>query len=154
MSTYNDFSSLYEDLRTKQKLPTLHVHIRRLRTMAIKTFKIFNCIAPIVLRNLLQKRGNLYNLRYSRFEPVSLVRVLSRVLPLCFGTLSQKLFRKCSNFNQFKQLILSWNGKECKCVACNWVIEYHSTGSSCVHLVTCVFCIFSSFVESVVQYLF
>ena len=60
---YNDFSSSYEDLLTKTKLSTLH--IRRMRTMAIETFKILNGLAPPVLTNLLQKRGNVYNFRYS-----------------------------------------------------------------------------------------
>lgn len=39
-------------------------------------------------------------------------------------------FRKCSNFNQFKSLILSWNGKNCNCVAYNmgWesIAQVHS----------------------------
>jgi hypothetical protein len=28
-------------------------------------------------------------------------------------------FRKIANFNQFKNILLSWNGNECKCNACN-----------------------------------
>ena len=33
--------------------------------MAIEAFKILNNLAPPVLKNLLQKRGNHYNFRYS-----------------------------------------------------------------------------------------
>ena len=87
---YNDFSTSYEELLTKAKLSTLH--IRRMRTMAIETFRILNSLAPPILSNLLKKRGNIYNFRYSnilrfqRSEPVNLVRILSGMLTLCCGT--------------------------------------------------------------------
>ena len=120
---YNDFSSSYEDLLTKTKLSTLH--IRRMRTMAIETFKILNGLAPPVLTNLLQKRGNVYNFRYSNILQIPSVRTskfgkssFKYAAPVLWNSLPED-FRKCSNFNQFKQLILSWNGKDCKCIACN-----------------------------------
>jgi len=37
---YNDYSSTYEDLLEKSKLPSLK--IRRIRTIGIETFKITN----------------------------------------------------------------------------------------------------------------
>jgi hypothetical protein len=33
-------------------------------------------------------------------------------------------FRKIANFNQFKNILLSWNGNECKCNACKLVAKY------------------------------
>ena len=69
---YNDFSSSYEDLLTKTKLSNLH--IRRMRTMHIETFKILNGLAPPVLTNLQQKRGNIYNFRYSNILQIPSVR--------------------------------------------------------------------------------
>ena len=41
---YDDFDSSYEELLDKAKIPTLHV--RRLRTMALETFKILNNMSP------------------------------------------------------------------------------------------------------------
>ena len=121
---YNiDFSSSYEDLLTKTKLSTLHV--RRMRTMATKNFKILNSLAQPVLTNLQQRRGHVYNFRYSNILHIPQVRTskfgksyFRYATPVLWNTLPED-FRKCSNFNQFKRLILSWNGKECKCIACN-----------------------------------
>ena len=121
---YNDFFTSYEDLLTKAKLSTLH--IRRMRTMAIETFKILNNLAPPVLTNILQKRENRYNFRYSNILQIPSVRTskfgknsFRYAAPVLWNSLPEE-FRKSSNFNQFRQMILSWNGKECKCVACNY----------------------------------
>ena len=121
---YNDFFTSYEDLLTKAKLSTLH--IRRMRTMAIETFKILNNLAPPVLTNILQKRENRYNFRYSNILQIPTVRTskfgknsFRYAAHVLWNSLPEE-FRKCSNFNQFRQMILSWNGKECKCVACNY----------------------------------
>ena len=92
---YNDFSTSYEDLLTKAKLSTLHV--RRMRTMAIETFRILNSLALPVLTNLLKNVELFITLdiqifyRFQRSEPVNLVRVLLGMLPLCCGTLFQKI---------------------------------------------------------------
>ena len=120
---YNDFSASYEDLLTNAKLSTLH--IRRMRTMAIETFNILNSLAPPFTGNLLQTRANVYNSRYSnsykflQSELGNSVRAFLDMLPLSCGTLYQTILEKCSYFNQFQQMILLCNGKECKCTACN-----------------------------------
>ena len=59
----DDFNSSYTELLTKANLPTLET--RRIRTMAIETFKILNGLAPSVLSDLLIKRENLVNLQYA-----------------------------------------------------------------------------------------
>ena len=51
---YEDFDSSYEERLDKAKIPTLHV--RRLRTMALETFKILNNMSPPVLSNLVRLR--------------------------------------------------------------------------------------------------
>ena len=59
---YEDFDSSDEELLDKAKIPTLHV--RRLRTMALETFKILNNMSPPVLSNLVRLRENtVYNFR-------------------------------------------------------------------------------------------
>ena len=47
---YDDFTSSYEELLNKINLPTLH--IRRMRTVAIETFKILHGLCPTVLSYL------------------------------------------------------------------------------------------------------
>jgi hypothetical protein len=48
MVLYDDTDSTYEELLTKSKLPTLK--IRRIRTIAIETFKIVNKTSPLYLQ--------------------------------------------------------------------------------------------------------
>ena len=60
---YGDYNSTYEELLTKANLPALH--IRRMRNMAIETFKILTELAPPVLSDLLVKKETGYNFRYS-----------------------------------------------------------------------------------------
>ena len=120
---YEDFSSSYEDLLQKTGLPSLH--IRRMRIMAIEVFKILNEICPPVLSNLVQKCSSSYNFRYTNILQVPTVktslfgkRSFKYAAPVLWNSLPDD-FRQCSNFNQFKGLIFSWNGKKCNCVACN-----------------------------------
>jgi hypothetical protein len=56
---YQDYEASYENLLIKAKMPTQH--IRRIRTMALKTFKILNGLAPPVLSNLVKKQDHKYN---------------------------------------------------------------------------------------------
>ena len=51
---YDDFNSTYVDLLAKANVPSLH--IRRLKTMAIETFKILNKMWPPVLSDLINLR--------------------------------------------------------------------------------------------------
>jgi hypothetical protein len=50
---YDDTDSTYEELLTKSKLPTLK--IRRIRTIAIETFKIGNKTSPLYLHDLITR---------------------------------------------------------------------------------------------------
>ena len=92
--------------------------------MAIETFKILNNLA--VLTNILQKRENRYYLRYSNILQIPNVRTskfgknsFRYAAPVLWNSLPEE-FRQCTNYNQCRQMILSWNGKECRCVACNY----------------------------------
>jgi hypothetical protein len=89
---YQDYGASYENLLIKAKMPTQH--IRRIRTMALETYKILNGLAPPVLTNLVKKQDHTYKFRYTNL--------------LQFG----------SNFNEFKNHISFWNGKSCTCIVC------------------------------------
>jgi hypothetical protein len=53
---YNENHSTYEELLTKSKLPSLK--IRRIRTIAIETFKIINKETPQYLHDLVTLKNN------------------------------------------------------------------------------------------------
>ena len=47
---YDDFLTSYEELLVKSKLPSLK--LRRIRTMALESFKIINKDCPVILHDL------------------------------------------------------------------------------------------------------
>ena len=119
---YEDYSSSYNELLSKIKLPILHV--RRMRTMAIETFNIVNKLSPPVLHDLLQRRDSKYNFRYSNILKIPSVRTSTYgknsfrcAAPVLWNSSPEEI-RSSSNFNQFKQLISLWNGHDCKCNIC------------------------------------
>jgi hypothetical protein len=61
---YDDTDSTYEELLTKSKLPTLK--IRRIRTIAIETFKIGNKTSPLCLHDLI-------TIKQSNFRPLDCI---------------------------------------------------------------------------------
>ena len=63
---YDDFNSSYEKLLNKANIPSLH--IRRLRTMAIETFKILNNMSPPVLSDLVKLRDCTSHTVYFRYN--------------------------------------------------------------------------------------
>jgi hypothetical protein len=73
---YDDTDSTYEELLTKSKLPTLK--IRRIRTIAIETFKIVNKTSPLYLHDLITIKQSKYSFRYQNTAsiPPSFVKYL------------------------------------------------------------------------------
>jgi hypothetical protein len=102
---YEDQNSTYEELW--KNLPSLKV--RRIRTIAIETFKIINKQSPLYLQDLVQTKQNKYSLRYQNTAH------LPRVKTTRYGLNSIKYFaaktwndlpdhfRKESSFPQFKK---------------------------------------------------
>ena len=123
---YNENHSTYEELLAKSKLPSLK--IRRIRTIAIETFKILNKETPQYLYGLVTLKNNKYNLRYSNTAHIPTVKTTRYGLN-SFRYYASKTwnelpdhFRKETSFNQFKSLINSWNGNSCHCSSCAWFI--------------------------------
>ena len=119
---YSDYNSSYDDMLTKINLPTLK--LRRIKSMAIETFKIFHDMSPPVLSNLIVKKNSVISFRYSNILQIPSVRTTTAgknsfryAAPVLWNFLPEH-FRKCSNFSQFKKLVTSWNGKSCNCIAC------------------------------------
>jgi hypothetical protein len=63
---YEDYNSSYEELLQKAKVPSLQ--IRRMRTMALETYKIINKLAPVCLHDLVHMKNSKYSFRYNILE--------------------------------------------------------------------------------------
>ena len=119
---YNDFDSTYLELVDKVKVPTLQV--RRIRTMALETFKIMNNLSPTCLNSLVKIKTSKYSFRYSNIQDLPRVRTSTygkKSFKFAAASLWNSLpghFRRKNSFSQFRRLIQSWNGSECHCSAC------------------------------------
>jgi hypothetical protein len=81
-------------------------------------------LSPPSLNDLVVLKNSKYSFRYSNIVEIP------RIKTTTYGKNSFKYtvavlwndlpddFRKNANFNQFKKILLSWNGNECKCNAC------------------------------------
>ena len=120
---YNNYTINYEELLHLSKLPSLKV--RRLRSIALETFKIINKNCPsylydlIILRNINILSDTVTQLNYPRSE------LLTRYGINSFRYTASKIwnelpehFRNETNFNQFSKLISTWTGNSCRCNAC------------------------------------
>ena len=104
-------------------MPTLK--IRRLRSIALETFKIVNKQGPVYLHDLLNIKQQQYCFRYSKTAEIPQVRTSSYGVN-SFRSSAAKLwntfpqhFRDETNFNHFKSLINAWSGENCTCTACS-----------------------------------
>ena len=105
---YEDYESSCEDLLQKFKLPSLK--IRRIRTIAIETFKIIQS----------------YNFRSKNTAAVPRVRTTRYGLK-SFRYIAAQIWnelpnhcRQESSFDQFRNIIQTWDpvGGSCRCSAC------------------------------------
>ena len=92
---YEDYNSSYDNLLKKAKVPSLQ--IRRMRTMALETFKIMNKLSPSCLHSLVNLRNSKYYFRYNNILDIPQVRTsrygkkhLNLLLLHC-GTASQTI---------------------------------------------------------------
>ena len=69
---YEDYNISYDNLLKKAKVPSLQ--IRRMRTMALETFKIVNKLSPSCLHNLVHLRNSKYYFRYNNILDIPQVR--------------------------------------------------------------------------------
>ena len=123
---YNDFQSSYEDLLRRVNTTTLH--LRRMQSIAIETFKCLNGIAPEYIRDLLKSKNNKYNFRYENMLQLPTVRT-SRYGKKSFRFEAARVWnslpheiRCANNFKEFKRLVHTWTGPRCKCSMCQLFI--------------------------------
>jgi hypothetical protein len=69
---YDDYTSSYINLLEKAQVTSLQ--IRRIRTMALETYKIINKLEPECLHDLVNVKNSKYAFRYSNILDVPQVR--------------------------------------------------------------------------------
>lgn len=120
---YDDFQNSYEFLLEKSKLPSLKT--RRMRTIALETFKIINKKSPLFIQDLVIIKNNSYNFRYTNTAEVPRPRT-SNYGKRSFRYEAAQVWNSLPNearimtsFDQFKKYINSWcGGQKCTCSAC------------------------------------
>ena len=121
---YDDMKkSSFENLLEKSKLPSLK--IRRLKTIAVETFKIIHKSSPSYLHDLINIKLQNYNFR-SRETAVLRIRTIRYGLKSFRYNAAQiwnELPNHCrreTSLGQFKKLIQTWDpmNSSCQCSAC------------------------------------
>ena len=119
---FNDYTSSYENLLNRVKLPTLHIN--RLRCIATETYKCINNLSPEYLRDLVEIKQSNYSFRYENTVKIPTVRTVT------YGQRSFKFesarvwnslpneMRTAASFSEFKGLIRTWAGTKCNCAMC------------------------------------
>ena len=107
----------------KSCLPTLK--LRRMRAMPLQVFDIVHKESPLYLHDLIDIKQSSYSFRYQNTAVLPQVRKSTSGLK-SFRFSAAKLwislpndFRSISSFNQFKNVISSWDGDVCHCAACH-----------------------------------
>ena len=118
-NVYNDYQ---EELLNRVNTTTLH--LGRMQSIGIETFKCLNGIAPEYIRDLVKFKDNKYNFRYENMLQVATVRT-SRYDKNSFRFESARVWnslpndiRCVKNFKEFNGLIHTWSGPRCKCPMC------------------------------------
>ena len=119
---YNDYTSSYCHLLSLSKLPTLR--IRRIRNLALETFKILYKNSPSYLHDLVNFKKCSYSFRYTNTLTVPRVRTTRYGLgsfryraPALWNSLPQHI-RNETNFSAFRSVVGSWDGESCSCSSC------------------------------------
>ena len=122
---YDDYTSSYNSLLDLSKLPSLKT--RRMRTIALETFKIINKKCPLFLQDLVVIKNNNYNFRYMNTAEVPRPKTTAYgkksfryEAAQVWNSLSNEA-RTMTSFDQFKNYINSWcGGQKCNCNACKF----------------------------------
>ena len=119
---YNDYRVSYEELLHRVNTTTLH--LGRMQSTAIETYKCLNGIAPEYIRDLVKYKNAKYNSRYENMLQLPTVRT-SRCGKNRFRFEAARVWsclpneiRCAENFKEFKRLVHTWTGPKYKCSMC------------------------------------
>lgn len=120
---HNDFQSSTDALLAMSG--TSPLHIKRMKLMACEVYKIVNDLSPQYIRDLINIKVSQYNFRSE--HQASLPQVNSSRYGLksfryeaarIWNSLPNNI-RTAESFCQFKRLIRTWDGINCKCSSCS-----------------------------------
>lgn len=119
---YHDYTSSYEDLLSRDNLPTLH--LRRIRSIAFEVHKLINNIGAPYNFNLFQKKfSNLRNsgdLDLPRTKSIKHgTRSLSYQGAFIWNQMPSSL-KSCVDFKSFRSLLSKWTPGRCRCAMCDY----------------------------------
>ena len=128
---YNDYSSTHHDLLKTAN--TEHLHVKRIKEMACKVFKIVNNITPSFIQNLIMLKCSQYSMRKNNTAVVprantykyglkSFVHDGARI----WNSLPNEM-RKTVNYVEFRRLIWNWDGPSCNCSICRFTANMFVT---------------------------
>ena len=104
-------------------MPTLH--LSRIRTIAIETFKCLYQLSPLYLHDLVHFKSSSRSFRYSNMLEVPTVRTTT------YGKQSFRFeathiwnslpnhVRQVDNYKEFVRLVRIWEGQTCRCAMCS-----------------------------------
>ena len=123
---YDNFTSSYKELLQKHNKASLH--LMRAKVMIELVFKILNSEAPPIKSNFFKLKSTPYDLRANKILELPKYRTI-KYGKNSYGYQGAKLWnlipntmKDISNFNEFKQALLAWNGPECNCSTCFYCI--------------------------------
>ena len=126
--TYNDKSSSYSELLTKDRSVT--IHHRNIRALAIEIYKVIQGISPPLLNEAFVPRQCNYDLRGNNFlerRRVKSVRYgtesISFLAPKIWETLPNEI-KDSDTLQIFKAKIKNWVLVECPCRLCKIYLPY------------------------------
>ena len=100
------------------------LHLNRMKNIAVEAFKRLNALSPEYIRDIVKYKCSNYNFRYENMAEIPTVRT-TRYGKNSFRFESARVWnslpnemRKAENFKEFKRLIRTWTGPECKCSMC------------------------------------
>ena len=116
----NEYDSDYKTLLEKSKKCTME--IRRIRTLALETFKSLNKLNPHFMKDLFNKRNTFErrknNLEIPRRNTVKFGDNSVKSLgPHIWNSLPEEI-KSEQSYEKFKGFIETWYGPNCKCCLC------------------------------------
>ena len=123
---YDDFTSTYQELLHQNNKASLH--LMRAKTIVELVFKVLNSEAPPINNNFFKLKNTPYDLRGNKILELPKYKTI-KFGKNSFGYQGAKLWniipnaiKDFSNFKEFKQALLAWNGPECSCSTCFYCI--------------------------------
>ena len=119
---YRDYSGAYEELLSRANIPSLE--IKRIRNMAMETFRILYGLSPKCIQNLISFKERSINFRHILSVKIPMIKTTKygkqsfRYTAAVLWNELPEHIRSTSDFDVFKNLVSRWEGDHCQCVAC------------------------------------